>query len=157
MATGQWRKALEKVGDTLVSEATRNLVKKLVIEMGVEETEASPEIIAKVVLDASKGIGVVSYFAKNIGLWWHFLENIRREPFAEEITFKAKRISPPTIPNLVVTKGLVITPSGPYYSGETVTASFTITNRGGEPVNIHVLTLGGVVGRMERPRNLRIS
>jgi len=90
LATGQWRKALEKVGDTLVSEAMRNLVKKLVIEMGVEGTEASPEIIAKVALDASKGIGVVSYFAKNIGLWWHFLENIQRELFAEEITSRLR-------------------------------------------------------------------
>jgi hypothetical protein len=141
LATKQWKKALEKVGDILSSEAMRNLVKKLVIEVGVEETRAAPENIAKTAVAVSKGAGIVLHFVKNIGLWIDFLENIGKGPFMEEVIFTVKKTGPPTTPNLVITEGLKITPDGPYYSGQTITAIFTITNRGGETINIHTLTL----------------
>jgi hypothetical protein len=141
LATKQWKKALEKVGDILSSEAMRNLVKKLVIEVGVEETRAAPENIAKTAVAVSKGAGIVLHFVKNIGLWIDFLENIGKGPFMEEVIFTVKKTGPPTTPNLVITEGLKITPDGSYYSGQTITAIFTITNRGGETINIHTLTL----------------
>jgi hypothetical protein len=142
LATKQWKKALEKVGDILSSEAMRNLVKKLIIEVGVEETRAAPENIAKTAIAVSKGAGVVLHFVKNIGLWMDFLDNIGKEPVMEDVTFTLKMTGPPTKPNLVITEGLKIAPDGPYYSGQTITAMFTITNRGEEPVNVHTLTLG---------------
>jgi outer membrane protein assembly factor BamB len=141
LATKQWKKALEKVGDILSSEAMRNLVKKLVIEVGVEEAKAAPEKIAETAITVSKAAGVVLHFVKNIGLWIDFLENIGKGPFMEEVIFTVKKTGPPTTPNLVITEGLKITPDGPYYSGQTITAIFTITNRGGEAINIHTLTL----------------
>jgi outer membrane protein assembly factor BamB len=142
LATKQWKKALEKVGDILSSEAMRNLVKKLLVEVGVEETRAAPENIAKTAVAVSKGAGVVLHFVKNIGLWIDFLDNIGKEPVMEDVTFTVKKAGPPTKPNLVITEGLKIAPDGPYYSGQTITAMFTITNRGEEPVNIHTLALG---------------
>jgi hypothetical protein len=142
LATKQWKKALEKVGDILLSEAVRNLVKKLLVEVGVEETRAAPENIAKTAVAVSKGAGVVLHFVKNIGLWIDFLDNIGKEPVMEDVTFTVNKAGPPTKPNLVITEGLKIAPDGPYYSGQTITAMFTITNRGKEPVNVHTLALG---------------
>jgi hypothetical protein len=142
LATKQWKKALEKVGDILSSEAMGNLVKKLLIEAGVEETRAAPENIVKTAIAVSKGTGVVLHFVKNIGLWMDFLDNIGKEPVMEDVTFTLKKTGPPTRPNLVITEGLKIAPDGPYYSGQTITAMFTITNRGEEPVNVHTLALG---------------
>jgi hypothetical protein len=143
LATKQWKMALEKVGDILSSEAMRNLVKKLIIEVGVEETRAAPENIAKTAVAVSKDVGVVLHFVKNIGLWIDFLGNIGKGPVMEDVTFTVKKAGPPTKPNLGITEGLRIAPDGPYYSGQTITAMFTITNRGEEPVIIHTLALGG--------------
>ncbi len=43
----------------------------------------------------------------------------------------------------VVTSGLTVSPLGPYLVGDTLTAAFTITNRGAEPVTLATLTAGG--------------
>ncbi len=42
-----------------------------------------------------------------------------------------------------LTSSLVISPSGPYMAGQTITGSFSITNRGSSAITLDVLTIGG--------------
>jgi len=47
------------------------------------------------------------------------------------------------IPNPVLTASLVLTPGQPYTAGQTLTGSFSITNRGNRPITFESLTIGG--------------
>lgn len=48
-----------------------------------------------------------------------------------------------TLPQIVIIAPLEITPNGPYYVGETLTATFTIKNIGSKSATLDVLTVGG--------------
>jgi len=47
------------------------------------------------------------------------------------------------VPTLTLTSSLVISPSGPYTLGQTITGTFSITNRGSSTITLDVLTIGG--------------
>jgi sugar lactone lactonase YvrE len=46
-------------------------------------------------------------------------------------------------PTITASLTLAPAPPGPYFVGQTITAQFTITNRGGAPITFDVLTVGG--------------
>jgi len=49
----------------------------------------------------------------------------------------------PPLPNPTITKSLQLLQSPPYYVGDTITATFTIKNKGTAPITFKVLTTGG--------------
>ena len=107
---------------------------------------AGLQVAAQIAAKASLVLTAFS-LAANVGAWWNLANDTVksfRDPPSEQVTvsFISKTISP-TFPDLRVIRGLRIMNRPPYTVGQTLTATFSIVNRGTKPATVEVLTVGG--------------
>ena len=135
MRIGEWKKAALELGNILATSIkAREALVSVLKHVGIEVTT---EVI--------KALLIPFRYIKNIlstGAW-RLITNANKEPFTEEVIFTAKEKTPPAVPDVKVTKGLTIVQNEPYYVGQTITAQFTITNKGTAPITFNILTVGG--------------
>ena len=135
MRTGHWRKAALELGNILAtSTKAREALVNVLKDVGIQVTA-----------EAIKALLIPFRYIKNIlstGAW-DLIDNANKEPFMEEVIFAAKEKVPLATPDVRVTKGLTIIQKEAYYVGQTITAQFTITNRGTVPISFNIVTAGG--------------
>lgn len=156
LGVGRWEQGLWELDKALFLKAISDFAKTiekypeaqealvyLLQRVGVKATTVT---IASEVASIVTGIKFLIYaqkICKRILLWNSLLMNTGKEPFTEEVIFKAKEIIPSAAPNIRITKSLTIAQGEPYYVGETVNAKFTIMNKGTASITLNILTVGG--------------
>ncbi len=120
--------AMLKLGQKMATVDLQVLLKEMGIDIGINLEDV-----------AGLAVGCIA----NVPKWTDLIANANKEPFIEDIIYTAKQITPLETPNLMVTKSLRIVEPGPYYSGETVTAQFTVVNIGTTPVILNHIAAGG--------------
>lgn len=135
MRIGEWKKAALELGNILATsiKARESLVSVLK-HVGIEVTT---ETINALLIPFRYIKNILSTGA------WRLITNANKEPSTEEVIFTAKEKIPPAVPDVRVTKGLTIVQKEQYSVGQTITAQFTITNRGTAPITFNILTVGG--------------
>jgi len=134
MRIGEWKKAALELGNKLASLTAREALVNVLKHVGIEVTT---ETINTLLIPFRYIKNILSTGA------WRLITNANKEPFTEEVIFTAKEKISPAVPDVRVTKGLTIVQREPYSVGQTITAQFTITNRGTAPITFNILTVGG--------------
>jgi parallel beta-helix repeat protein len=134
LGSGKYDEAVFQLGRTLLEPMAMQAFYHLLTQVGIPISLSSL---------AAKIAGVSFYFAVNVPMWWDFIHNMNKDPWIEQTIFTAKAKTLLVPPDIRVTKSLRLVEEGPYDSGETITAQFSVANRGTAPVKLNFLTAGG--------------
>jgi hypothetical protein len=131
---GEYGEAVKKVGVKFGEEAAQRALAKILEKVGIQ---VSTSMIATRAF--MLGFGLLTH----IPIHYDLIDNINEDPAREEIIFEQRIIPPSEGAEPIITRGLELTPMGPYYVGDKLEASFQITNQGAESITFSTLTLGG--------------
>ena len=134
LGSGQYEQAVVQLARAFSEPLAFDALYHILANVGVQISAASA---------ITKIAGVSFYFLVNVPVWWDFYWNLNRDPVWEDVVFTAGMRTSQGTPDIRVTSSLRIVESAPYYPGETITALFTVTNRGTNTIILNVLTAGG--------------
>ncbi len=165
---GDWVPAWCPNGSKILYAATQNgeNVVRVMNTDGSNQTDITqirPYVLYSVPRWSPDGSKIVLNYAETVSDWWtvatmnadgsalNVLDSNRPWGYPSWSPFLGGGSTGEPVGRVVLTQPLNITPSGPYSVGDTLTANFTVENKGDAPITLDKLLLGGRYNGGELP------
>lgn len=134
IGSGQWMEAVKKVGEIVSNLAAAEVLKDILTDAGIKTTAADL---------VSHALTIPLGYIVNVPVWWDLMRNATKHPFMEEVIFSFEEIEPTGSADPTLSSSLKIIQNPPYHVGQTISSTFSITNKGTDPVSFDMLLTGG--------------